>query len=83
MPPAALISNLCQSVLIKNTLILVQNRDIITLGHREQSEYEPSNKKWCAENNIECDITDNDDIDLGERPRTVNDKGNLNHHCCA
>ena len=26
---------------------------------------------------------DNDDIDLGERSGTVNDKGNLNHHCCA
>ena len=26
---------------------------------------------------------DYDIIDLGERSGTVNDKGNLNHHCCA
>ena len=29
------------------------------------------------------DYNDNDDIDLGERSGTVNDKGNLYHHCCA
>ena len=29
------------------------------------------------------DDDDIEDIDLGERSGTVNDKGNLNHHCCA
>ena len=29
------------------------------------------------------DDDDIEDIDLGERSGTVNDKGNLNHHSCA
>ena len=67
--------NLWQAVLIKNTLILVQNTDFVTLGEAEYSDYEPCNKKWCsddADNKIEdlgdfgIDDIDIDDIDIND-----------------
>merc|ERR1712013_281351 len=50
--------NLWQAVLIKNTLILAQNTDFVTLGEAEYSDYEPCNKKWSSGDDVENNIDD-------------------------
>ena len=55
-------SKLCQTVLVKNTLIFVQTSDNVTFHETEEAEYEPCLKRHCSDISTEEDI-DIDDID--------------------
>ena len=57
--------NLCQTVLVRNTLKYVQTRQYVTLhSETEMAEYEPLEKKHCPDTSIveDVDIYDIDDI---------------------
>ena len=57
--------NLCQTVLVRNTLKYVQTKRYVTLhGAPKFAEYEPDEKKHCQDTSIvqDVDINDIDDI---------------------
>ena len=53
--------NLLREVLIKNTLIFVQNTEFVKIGQTEHTEYEAYSKRWCSLDDTENQIEDVDD----------------------
>jgi hypothetical protein len=57
--------NLCQTVLVRNTLKYIQTSQYVSLhGESEFVEYEPPTKKHCPESSIVDDVDMNDIDDI-------------------